>query len=211
MPKCSGGWAACQAGHAVFAPRNAAGGGYVVALMRERLVSLLREKSYRKMRVTLASGRESDFYVDARQTTLHAEGSWLIGSLLFDALLPEVVGVGGLTMGADPIATAVATVSYHRGRPVHAFIVRKEPKGHGTQTWVEGLANLPPGSSVAIVEDTCTTGGSLLRAVDRAEADGLRVVQCLTVVDREEGAREALAARGFSLVTLVGRSELEKS
>jgi orotate phosphoribosyltransferase len=89
--------------------------------------------------------------------------------------------------------------------------VRKEPKGHGTQTWVEGRANLPPGSPVAIEEDTTTTGGSLLKAVDRAEADGLRVVQCFTVVDREEGAAEALAARGFVLEALVRRAELESA
>lgn len=161
------------------------------------------------MKVTLASGRESDFYVDARQTTLNAEGSFLIGSLIHEALLPGVVGVGGLTMGADPIASAVSTISVVRGRPVHAFIVRKEPKGHGLQRWVEGRANLPDGSEVAIVEDTTTTGGSLLKAVDRAESEGLRVVQCFTVVDREEGAAEALAERGFTLHTLVRRAELE--
>ncbi len=179
--------------------------------MRRRLIELLREKSYRRMRVVLASGRESDFYVDARQTTLHAEGSHIIGTLIHEALDSSVVGIGGLTMGADPIASAVATVSWARGRPVHAFIVRKEPKGHGTQTWVEGLANLPRGSAVAIVEDTCTTGGSLLKAVDRAEADGLRVVQCFTVVDRDEGAADALAARGFTLNVLVRRAELESA
>ena len=177
--------------------------------MRARLIELLREKSYRRTRVVLASGRESDFYVDARQTTLHAEGSFLIGSLVFDMLRPDVVGVGGLTMGADPVASAVATVSFTRGRPVHAFLVRKEPKGHGTQTWVEGRANLPAGSPVAIVEDTTTTGGSLLRAVDRAELEGLCVVQFITVVDREEGAKEALAERGFVLQALVSRTELE--
>lgn len=161
------------------------------------------------MKVTLASGRESDFYVDARQTTLNAEGSFLIGSLIHEALLPGVVAVGGLTMGADPIASAVSTISVVRGRPVHAFIVRKEPKGHGLQRWVEGRANLPDGSEVAIVEDTTTTGGSLLKAVERAESEGLRVVQCFTVVDREEGAAEALAERGFTLHTLVRRAELE--
>ncbi len=177
--------------------------------MRTRLVELLREKSYRRMRVVLASGRESDFYVDARQTTLNAEGSWILGTLIHQALDPSVVGVGGLTMGADPMAAAVATVSWAAGRPVHAFIVRKEPKGHGTQTWVEGRANLPSGSRVAMVEDTTTTGGSLLKAIDRVESEGLRVVQCFTLVDREEGATEALAARGFTLHVLVRRSELE--
>lgn len=177
--------------------------------MRARLVELLREKSYRRMKVTLASGRESNFYVDARQTTLNAEGSFLIGSLIHEALKPEVVAVGGLTMGADPIASAVSTVSVVRGRPVHAFIVRKEPKGHGLQRWVEGRANLPDGSPVAMVEDTCTTGGSLLKAIDRAESEGLRVVQVFTVVDRDEGAVEALAERGFTLEILVRRAELE--
>ncbi len=179
--------------------------------MRERLVALLREKSYRKRRVVLASGRESDFYVDGKQTTLHAEGAWLVGNLVWEALRPEVVGVGGLVIGADPIASAVAAVSFHRGRAVHAFLVRKEPKGHGTQRYVEGRENLPDGSAVCIVEDTCTTGGSLLQAVERAEAEGLRVVQCLAIVDREEGAAEAIAARGLTLTSLVRRFELEGS
>lgn len=177
--------------------------------MRDRLVQLLRELSYRRTRVVLASGRESDFYVDGRQTTLNSEGAWLIGNLVFDALRPEVRGVGGMVVGADPIAAAVAAVSFHRGRPVHAFLVRKEPKQHGTGRTVEGRASLPDGTPVCVVEDTTTTGGSLLKAVDRCEAEGLRVVQCLTLVDREEGAREALAERGLTLDVLVRRHELE--
>jgi orotate phosphoribosyltransferase len=177
--------------------------------MRERLVEVLKALSYRRMRVVLASGRESDFYVDARQTTLNAEGAWLIGNLVYEALLPEVVGVGGMTLGADPIASSTAAVSFHRGRPVHAFLVRKELKEHGTGKWIEGRGSLPDGSPVCIVEDTTTTGGSLLKAVDRAESEGMRVVQCLTIVDREEGAAEALAARGLTLHRLVRRAELE--
>lgn len=177
--------------------------------MRERLIELLRELSYQRRKVILASGRESDFYVDGKQTTLHAEGAWLVGNLVWEALLPEVVGVGGLVIGADPIAAATSAVSFHRGRPVHAFLVRKEPKGHGTLQWLEGRKNLPDGAPVCIVEDTCTTGGSLLKAVDRAESEGLRVVQCLTIVDREEGAAEAVAARGLTLTSLVRRAELE--
>ena len=179
------------------------------AEMRARLVALLKEKSYRRKKVVLASGRESDFYVDGKQTTLNAEGSWLVGNLVWEALHPEVAGIGGLVIGADPIASATSAVSWTRGRPVHAFLVRKEAKGHGTQRYVEGRENLPDGTAVCIVEDTCTTGGSLLQAVDRAEAEGLRVVQCLTLVDREEGAAEALAARGLTLQSLVKRSELE--
>lgn len=177
--------------------------------MRDRLIEILKQLSYRKMRVVLASGRESDFYVDGKQTTLNAEGAWLVGNLVFEALHPEVKGVGGLVVGADPIAAATAAVSFSRGRPVHAFLVRKEAKGHGTAKYVEGRQSLPDGTPVCIVEDTTTTGSSLLQAVDRAEAEGLRVVQCLTIVDREEGAEQALAARGFTLTRLVRRSELE--
>jgi orotate phosphoribosyltransferase len=177
--------------------------------MRARLVELLKQLSYRRVKVVLASGRESDFYVDGKQTTLNAEGAWVVGNLVFEALKPEVVGVGGLVIGADPIASATAAVSFSRGRPVHAFLVRKEAKKHGTGRFVEGRGNLPDGSPVCILEDTTTTGTSMLEAVDRAEAEGLRVVQCLTIVDREEGAAEALAARGFALTSLVRRHELE--
>lgn len=178
-------------------------------MSRERLIALLKEKSYRRRRVVLASGRESDFYVDGKQTTLHAEGAWLVANLVLDALEPEVRGIGGLVIGADPIAAAVAAVSWTRGRPVHAFLVRKEAKGHGTARFVEGRENLPDGTPVCVVEDTVTTGGSLLKAVDRCEAEGLRVVQCLAIVDREEGAVEALAERGLTLRSLVRRAELE--
>jgi len=177
--------------------------------VRARLIEILREKSYRRRPVVLASGRESNFYVDGRQTTLNAEGAWLVGNLVLEALRPEVRGVGGLVVGADPVAAATAAVSFHRGRPVHAFLVRKELKKHGTGRWVEGRENLPDGTPVCVVEDTCTTGGSLLLAVDRCEAEGLQVVQCLTLVDREEGAAEALAARGLTLDVLVRRAELE--
>lgn len=177
--------------------------------MRDRLIALVRQLSYRRMRVTLASGRESDFYVDGKQTTLNAEGAWLVGNLVFEALDPRVVGVGGLVIGADPIAAATAAVSFHRGRPVHAFLVRKEAKGHGTGRHVEGRNSLPDGSPVCVVEDTTTTGGSLLQAVDRATAEGLVVVQCLTIVDREEGAAEAIAARGLPFTSLIRRAELE--
>lgn len=179
------------------------------AASHDRLVQLLRQLSYRRMRVTLASGRESDFYVDGKQTTLNAEGAWLVGNAMLDALLPGVQGIGGLVIGADPIAAATAAVSFHRGRPVHAFLVRKEAKGHGTARHVEGRQNLPDGSKVCIVEDTVTTGGSLLQAVERCRAEGLDVVQALTIVDREEGGAERIRAAGLPFTALVRRAELE--
>jgi len=176
--------------------------------LESRLVALLREKSVRHGEFTLASGKKSDLYVDARQTTLHAEGGWLVGTLMLARLRPDVVGVGGMTLGADPIASSTQTVAWAAGRTLHAFLIRKEAKEHGAGGLVVGLANLPPGSKVAVVEDTTTTGGSLIKAVERAREAGLDVVQCLTVVDREEGAAEALAAAGLRLEALATRAVL---
>ncbi len=174
-----------------------------------RLIALLRERSVKTGTFTLASGRTSDLYVDARQTTLHAEGAAIVGRLVLSRLSSEVVGVGGMTLGADPIACAASALSVATlGRPIHAFLVRKEPKAHGTGLPVEGVANLGAGAKVCVVEDTTTTGGSLLKAVDAARAAGLDVVQCLTIVDRREGATEALAARGLTLDALVTRADL---
>jgi len=175
---------------------------------KARLIEILRERSVRRQRVVLASGAESDFYVDARQTTLHPEGAALIAGLLLDRLAPEVLAVGGPVTGADPIAGAVAAISWTRGRPIQGFMVRKEPKGHGLRQWIEGRGGLPEGAPVAVLEDTTTTGGSLLTAVERVEEEGLRVVQCFTVVDRQEGAAERLEARGLRLIPLVTRDEL---
>ena len=127
---------------------------------------------------------------------------------VLDLLEDDVVGVGGPVTGADPIAGAVAALSHLRGRPVAGFSVRKEPKGHGLKLWVEGRANLPDGARVAMVEDTVTTGGSLIRAIERVEANGLVVAQVIVVVDREEGARERLAEAGYDLIALTGRREL---
>ena len=177
--------------------------------LHARLVALLRERSVRRGTFTLASGRTSDFYVDARQTTLHGEGAWLVGKLMLARLREDVVGIGGLTLGADPVACATAAVAFAEGRTLHAFLVRKEAKGHGTRGAVEGLGNLPEGSRVAVVEDTTTTGASLLTAVARAREAGLDVVQFLTVVERGDGAVDALARDGIALEALVTRRELE--
>ena len=174
----------------------------------QRLVQLLRERSVRTGHFVLASGKTSDLYVDVRATSLDSEGCWLIGRVLLARLRSDVVGVGGLTLGADPLACATATLAWGSGRPIHAFLIRKESKGHGTNQYVEGLTSLPPGSRVAVVEDTTTTGGSLLRAIVRARDAGLDVVQTITLVDREEGAREALADAGFTLEAFTTRSAL---
>lgn len=180
---------------------------------RARLLALLVERSFAKRKVVLASGKESDFYVDCKKTVLLAEGHWLVGRLLHDAIrahAPQAVAVGGLTMGADPLASAVSLVSHLAGQPLHAFLVRKEPKGHGTGQWVEGLAALAAGAQVAIVEDVITTGGSAIKAIERARAEGLEPVACFALVDRQEGGREAIAAAGVQVRALFTREDFPR-
>ena len=172
---------------------------------KTRLLQLLAELSYENRQVTLTSGKTSSYYVDGKQTTLHNEGSFLTGSLTLDLIRSAetpIRAVGGLSMGADPIATAVSLLSWFSGPPVHAFYIRKEPKGHGKNLWIEGNKNLNEGDAVAIVEDVVTTGGSLLKAIERAQAYGLQVKQVITLLDRLEGGAEMLAEKGFKLQAL---------
>jgi orotate phosphoribosyltransferase len=176
---------------------------------RKRLLALLTELSYEKREVTLASGAQSNFYIDCKQTVLTAEGHFLVGacfSRLLAAKLPEVEAVGGVTMGADPLASAVSTLSFIQGRPLPAFYVRKEPKGHGTGQWIEGTKSLRPGMKVAILEDVVTSGGSALKAIARVREHGLVVAAVLGLVDREEGGREVLEKEA-PLHTLFGRRD----
>jgi orotate phosphoribosyltransferase len=177
---------------------------------RDRLLELLRLRSFERRKVTLASGKESDFYIDCKRTALTAEGHVLVGRcLLAEVLLvkPLVRGVGGLTLGADPIASAIALTSFLEGHPVDAFIVRKEPKGHGTGQWIEGRTTIPDGSRVIVLEDVVTTGGSALKAIERCRAERLEVVSCLALVDRLEGGREAVEATGVPLRALFTRKD----
>ncbi len=177
---------------------------------RARLLELLRTLSFERRKVVLASGRESDFYIDCKRTALTAEGHVLVGRLLFDRVRkvrPLVRGVGGLTLGADPIASAIALTSFLEGEPVDAFIVRKEPKGHGTGQWIEGRKTIPDGSRVVVIEDVVTTGGSALKAIERCRAEKLEPVACVALVDRLEGGREAIEAQGVPLDPLFTRKD----
>lgn len=178
---------------------------------RARLKELLLLKSCRSGTFTLTSGKVSDFYVDGKQTTLDAEGAYLCGRLLFGFIREHpdpLTAVGGMTLGADPLVTAVSLVSYLEHAPIPAFIVRKEAKGHGTGNFIEGKSNMQPGALVALVEDVVTTGGTLLKVIDRVEAEGFRVGLVATIVDREEGGAEALKERGYPLKAIFTRSQL---
>ena len=179
--------------------------------VKEDLKKIIIEMSYEEREVTLASGRKSNFYFDGKQTTLHAKGGLLVGKAFWEEVKQfegPIHGVGGLTLGADPIATATSIAAELAGDSVHAFIIRKEPKGHGTGQWLEGRKNLPPGSRVVIVEDVTTTGGSSLQAVERAQEEGLVVLGIVTLVDREEGARDAIEAAGQQLRAVFTRTEV---
>jgi orotate phosphoribosyltransferase len=176
----------------------------------QRLLELLTERSFARKKVVLSSGKESDFYIDCKKTILSAEGHWLMGKLLLAKIrekAPEVRAVGGLTMGADPIASAVSLLSHLAPPALDAFLVRKEPKGHGSGQWVEGLASLPKGSKVAIVEDVVTTGASTLKAIGRARDEGLEPVGAFALVDRLEGGKEAIEASGVPVHALFSRKD----
>ncbi|HEX9632196.1 MAG TPA: orotate phosphoribosyltransferase [Gemmatimonadales bacterium] len=173
------------------------------------LVALLRTRSFRRGQFTLASGRQSPYYVDARPTTMSARGLALVGHQGLHAIRaagwrPSLVG--GLTLGADPVAYAIAAASDRDPPVIDGFTVRKEPKDHGTGRRIEGPFHA--GATIVVVEDVITTGGSALRAAEAVQAAGGRVLGVLAVVDREEGGRETLAAAGYSVTALVRLAEL---
>ncbi len=161
---------------------------------------------------TLASGKQSDFYFNGKTTTLRPEALNLAARLFLDLIAPEKVDrVGGLTLGADALVGAITALSWEVGRPVEGFIVRKEPKGHGTGQWIEG-PEIKAGARVAVVEDVVTSGGSSLKTVERIKAvqPDCTIVGVYTLVDREEGGCEALAAAGLPLKSVFTKAELFK-
>jgi len=171
---------------------------------RDALIALMRQKALKFGQFTLASGKKASYYLDGKQITLDPEGARLVAEGLLDLLaaagpLPDAIG--GMSIGADPITAAVVVMSAVRGTPLLGFMVRKEPKGHGTQQYIEGPVQ--PGQSVAIVEDVVTTGGSSLLAIERAEAFGLKVVRVLAIVDRMEGGSQQFARRGYPFASLL--------
>ena len=173
------------------------------------LLRLLHQRSVRHGDFTLASGAKSSYYIDARPSTMSAEGLELIGRLGLAALRAQgwaPAAVGGLTMGADPVAYAVALASRQVPPVVDAFSVRKESKGHGTRRRVEG--NFRAGDAVVVVEDVITSGGSALQAIGAVEEEGGSVLGVLAVVDREQGGREKLAERGYAVAALTTVTEL---
>ena len=168
------------------------------------LIGLIEAKALKRGTFRLASGREASFYLDAKQVVLDAHGAMLVGRAILERLRslgPLPAAVGGMSIGADPITSAVITMAGVEGLALKGFMVRKEPKDHGTKKYVEGPVE--PGQRVVIVEDVTTTGGSSLLAIDRVHEFGLVVERVVTVIDRLAGAKDAFAARGIPLESLV--------
>lgn len=171
----------------------------------QRLLALLQQYSWleRDQEFTLASGRKSRYYIDARATTLRPEGARLVGQLIADLLAgADAEAVGGMATAAIPMVTAVAMASAGAAKPLPAFYVREEAKEHGTQKRIEGAFPTHPGARVAMIEDTITTGGSLLKAIQQVETEGARVIQVIVLVDRHEGGCDRLRSMGYPVTAL---------
>jgi orotate phosphoribosyltransferase len=177
----------------------------------ERLIKLLAERSTKRGQFTLASGKQSEYYIDARLTTMSPEGLSLIGHLALSKLIESnwtIDAIGGLTLGADPISYAISFASAGTSHPLRAFTVRKEAKGHGTGRTIEGP--FKSGDQVAVIEDVITTGGSALRAIQSVRAEGGSVAGVLALVDREEGGRQAIEAAGVPVISVTSAGQIIK-
>ncbi len=180
---------------------------------KDKLLSILFERSFRydpDMGFTLASGKKSDVYVDVKKTVLSGEGMELVGRAIFEIIKDSgAAGIGGLTLGADPLAYTTAMVSNMGGNPLEVFIVRKDVKGHGTKRKIEG--NLEKGAKVVVIDDVITTGGSTIKAIESAKAAGFEIVKVVALVDRNEGGRENISeACGLKLDAVFTKDDLLK-
>ncbi|MEG3876165.1 orotate phosphoribosyltransferase [Microcoleus sp. herbarium7] len=178
-------------------------------VLRDRLLDLLCEFAYKEGDFVLSSGQQSSYYINCKPVTLHPEGALATGKLLFSMLAADVDAVAGLTLGADPIVTAVSVVSALGDRPIPALIVRKEAKGHGTMAYIEGPA-LSEGANVVVLEDVVTTGKSAMQAVERLRGAGYKVDRILSLIDREQGGAEFYRSVGLEFEAVFTIEDLQK-
>lgn len=175
---------------------------------RQFLLDLLCQLAYKEGDFVLSSGQRSSYYINGKQVTLHPQGALAIGRLLLSLLPLDTEAVAGLTLGADPIVSAVSVVSAMENRPIPALIIRKEAKGHGTMAYIEG-PSLPPGAKVVVLEDVVTTGQSALKAVERLKDAGYRIEEVMALVDRQQGGAELYESTGLKFQTLFTIQELQ--
>jgi orotate phosphoribosyltransferase len=176
--------------------------------LRQHLLDLLCHLAYKEGDFVLSSGQKSTYYINGKQVTLHPEGAVATARILLAMLPSDTDAVAGLTLGADPIVSAVSVISVYAGRSIPALIIRKEAKGHGTQAYIEG-ATLSPGAKVVVLEDVVTTGQSAMKAVERLRAAGYRVDRVLTLVDREQGGAQFYASQGLQFEAIFTIQDLQ--
>ncbi|TAN41531.1 MAG: orotate phosphoribosyltransferase [Nitrospirae bacterium] len=178
--------------------------------MKDRLTALVLEKAFKYSEepvFKLVSGRTSNYYFNCKAVTLHPEGMYCIGNIIFNMITGYgIQGIGGLTLGADPIANAVAYTSYLKAAPIEAFVIRKTAKVHGTMQWIEG--NIKAGDKVAIIDDVITTGKSTIEAINKAREAGLEIVRVIALVDRQEGGKENIESLGYTVESVITREEV---
>jgi orotate phosphoribosyltransferase len=179
-----------------------------LSTLRRYLLDLFCQVAYKEGDFTLSSGQRSTYYINGKQVTLHPQGGLAVGRMLLSLVPDEAVAVAGLTLGADPIVTAVSVVAAYEGRSLTPLIVRKEAKGHGTQAYIEG-PTLPADSSVVVLEDVVTTGQSALKAVDRLRQAGYVVNQVIALVDRQQGGAELYQEQGLQFQTVFSISDIQ--
>ena len=177
---------------------------------KEELRRLIVRDACFKEKIILSSGKESDYYIDARRVTLSAEGVYLCAGIMLDLVKDDSYdAIGGPTLGADPMLGAVGVLSHQAGKPVDTFIIRKAPKVHGKQQQIEGPL-LKKGAQVILIDDVATTGKAFLESLDVLDKIGVKALKAVCIVDRNEGAQEALAKRGCALVSIFNISEIHK-
>jgi len=177
--------------------------------LRQVLLDLIVKYAYVEGDFTLSSGAKSSYYINCKQVTLNANGALALGRLLLQQLPADTAAVAGLTLGADPMVSAVSIVSAYEERPIPALIIRKKPKGHGTKAYIEG-PSLPEGAKVVVLEDVVTTGGSALTAVERLQSAGYQVTQIMALVDREQGGNELYQSKGIKFEALFSIREVQQ-
>ncbi len=177
--------------------------------LRQKLLDLFCQVAYQEGDFLLSSGQRSSYYINGKQVTLHAWGGLAVGRILLPLLAPETQAVAGLTLGADPIVTAVNVVAAYEGRSLPALIIRKEAKGHGTRAYIEGPL-LPEGSIITVLEDVVTTGSSALKAAERLRQAGYRVNGIIALVDRHQGGAELYQQAGIPFQSVFSIQDIQQ-
>jgi orotate phosphoribosyltransferase len=180
-----------------------------ISTLRSNLLDLLCQEAYREGSFTLSSGQPSNYYINCKPVTLHPQGAVAVGRLMLEMLSDDTEAVAGLTLGADPIVSAVSVVSAYESRPIPALIIRKEAKGHGTQAYIEGPI-LPPGTKVVVLEDVVTTGQSAMKAVTRLKDAGYTVERVISLIDRKQGGAEFYQSQGLKFDVVYGIEEIQQ-